>query len=382
MINNFTILLSQVNSIIKVYEKHTALSGEGFNVFSIMGMESDEVRTHSSIIGELLNPKGSHSLGEIPLQLFLKQIFGEGSKEQENETTEEKAEDKFEFDSASSICQKELYVGKINDDNTEGGRLDLVISDKSKATIVIENKIYAPDQDNQLGRYRAAYPTAKLIYLTLDGKLTNEKVVKYFTRSYHTDILNWIEACAKEAFDKPMVREVLNQYAFLIRKLTNQTTNVKMKEEIENVIKDNYLDSLEIYKNFEDVKKNIIKEVFEAILERGKSSADEMKWNIKFDCDDPLISKDTTSLALLISINENSENFCYLKYEYSSSKLLLGIVPKEQNKLLKKRSLVRVEAALSRNSDIIAQYLSDKDSYINKIIKEIEAFIIQNYKKH
>lgn len=382
MINNFTILLSQVNSIIKVYEKHTALSGERFNVFSIMGMESDEVRTHSSIIGELLNPKGSHSLGEIPLQLFLKQIFGEGSKEQENETTEEKAEDKFEFDSASSICQKELYVGKIDDENTEGGRLDLVISDKSKATIVIENKIYAPDQDNQLGRYRAAYPTAKLIYLTLDGKLSNEKVVKYFTRSYHTDILNWIEACAKEAFDKPMVREVLNQYAFLIRKLTNQTTNVNMKEEIETVIKDNYKASLEIYKNFEDVKKNIIKEVFEAVLERGKSSADGVKWNIKFDCDDPLISKDTTSLALLISINENSENFYYLKYEYSSSKLLLGIVPKEQNKLLKKRSLVRVEAALSRNSDIIAEYLNEKDAYVDKIINEIEAFIKQNYKEH
>ena len=68
-------LLAQINSTIKVYEKHAELSGEKFNVFSIMGMESDEVRTHSSIIGELLNPKGSHSLGSKPLELFIKHIF-------------------------------------------------------------------------------------------------------------------------------------------------------------------------------------------------------------------------------------------------------------------------------------------------------------------
>ncbi|MEG2334944.1 hypothetical protein [Chryseobacterium sp.] len=36
-------LLQKVQAKIEIYEKHKELSGENFNIFSIMGMESDEV---------------------------------------------------------------------------------------------------------------------------------------------------------------------------------------------------------------------------------------------------------------------------------------------------------------------------------------------------
>lgn len=72
---NIQNLLKDVQSKIDLYEKHKELSGENFNIFSIMGMESDEVFTHSAIISELLNPKGSHGLGSKPLELFITQFF-------------------------------------------------------------------------------------------------------------------------------------------------------------------------------------------------------------------------------------------------------------------------------------------------------------------
>lgn len=66
--------LKEVQQQIRFYAKQRELSGENFNIFSIMSMESDEVFTHSAIIAELLNPKGSHSLGTQPLELFYKTV--------------------------------------------------------------------------------------------------------------------------------------------------------------------------------------------------------------------------------------------------------------------------------------------------------------------
>ena len=66
----------------------------------------------------------------------------------------------------------------ISEDKTKGGRIDIVIKLK-ETVIVIENKIYAPDQDNQLIRYKNEYPFSKLYYLTLDGHFPHDKSINY-----------------------------------------------------------------------------------------------------------------------------------------------------------------------------------------------------------
>jgi|SRR5690606_11578894 hypothetical protein len=358
MQKNLTPLLSQINSIIKVYEKHTLLSGENFNVFSIMGMESDEVRTHSAIIGELLNPKGSHSLGSKPLELFIDQTL--------------RTDDNYLIDYDTSICEKEVHIGAINEDKTEGGRIDLIITDNTGVKFLIENKIFAPEQRHQLGRYKNKYPNAKILYLTLEGKDSREEIEFDYERiSYEYHILKWIEACAKEAYDKPMIREVLNQYAFLIRKLTNQTTNVEMKEEIQKIIKENYLESLEVYKNFTDVRNTFVKEAFSKIKEQ-KFLSD--KWHIEFDTSN--IWSANTSQTLLFYDYSHSKNFFYLRYEYSSGKLFLGIVPRELKKS-GKRSIQREEVRLS-GGDFVITYLNESEKLISEIIKRIQLYIQEN----
>lgn len=282
-------LLLRVDAVVSKYKEVEKITGENFNIFSIMGMKTDEVRTHSAILAELLSPNGSHGLGTEPLELFVKQIYSE----------------EIGLDYKTATCSKEFYAGKINEDYTEGGRIDLLIKDKEETKMVIENKINAPEQKNQLFRYKQRFPNAKLLFLTLDGKESKENGIEYQPISYKDDILNWIEDCAKLAWNKPMVREVLVHYAHLIKILTNQTINNKMSEEIINIILSDFKASAEIYKNFEkalELKQlEYLNELNVKLLEQFKDElCEKTSSNFKIEIGETL---DTD--ALLIHCGEN-----------------------------------------------------------------------------
>ena len=55
--------LKEISRVTEMYSRHRKLSGEDFNIFSIMSMESDEVFTHSGLLAELLNPKAKGKEG-------------------------------------------------------------------------------------------------------------------------------------------------------------------------------------------------------------------------------------------------------------------------------------------------------------------------------
>ena len=70
-----------LDKILKLVEKDRRLQaqrikdGDTFNVFSILGLQSYEVRTHSAFIGELLSPTGSHGCNDKLLAAFLKSVI-------------------------------------------------------------------------------------------------------------------------------------------------------------------------------------------------------------------------------------------------------------------------------------------------------------------
>ena len=72
--NTIENLLSQVSSITQKYDEIAYATGEKFNIFSVLKLETDEVRLHSRLIGELLNPRGNHGQEELFLKLFIKSI--------------------------------------------------------------------------------------------------------------------------------------------------------------------------------------------------------------------------------------------------------------------------------------------------------------------
>ncbi len=176
---------------------------------------------------------GSHGLDDAFLKLFTEQL---GLKN---------------FSTDFATCEVEKYIGQTSE--SEGGRIDILITSKENEKIIIENKIYAGDQDNQLIRYYnyglKTSKTFSLYYLTLDKKQPSPESCKssdlelkesYFTCiSYNQEILKWLEKCEKESVQRPILRESIRQYINLIKYLTGQSINYTMENEIINIIIEN-----------------------------------------------------------------------------------------------------------------------------------------------
>lgn len=315
-------LLTQVGGLLKSYEKLAKSTGENFNVFSVMGMESDEVKTHSRIIAELLNPKGSHSQGSIFLRYFFEEI------------EELKSIEIFDFDNAKVIVEE--HIGIINRDYTIGGYIDIVIKDeKNEIEVVIENKIYAIDQKGQLLRYKNHYKNCKLIYLTLDGKKPSKESYCHLDKdininiediiliSYKDKILSWIDKCHKEAIQQPMLREMLKQYSNLLKKLTHQTINNELKMEISDLIKNNFLEASEIANNFDSTKKEIVNTFLREVFKKIGDDPINVGMKINFE-GEQIHSK---KFNFLISNSETSQAYIYLRID--NNQIFYGITAKE-----------------------------------------------------
>ena len=241
-------ILKKTGTISNKYKELAKSTGENFNIFSILRMESNEVTTHSRFIAELLNPNGSHDQSDKFLAIF-KNTFAPESK----------------LNLATTKVYVEHYVGKVEAES--GGRIDILIKDAEGNVIMIENKVYAAEQSNQLLRYHNAFPSGKLIYLTLFGEKSREEnsAGLYETMSYETDMVNWLEQCLVKVENMPVIQQTIIQYINVIKKLTNQSLNNKMSQEIINKILEEK-EYLTAYKVLYDVNNELKKELVTRIL--------------------------------------------------------------------------------------------------------------------
>lgn len=218
--------LAMVKSVIdrsNTSKEESRKRGEQFNMFLACGVNHYE-NTHSNILAELLNPQGNHGQSDLFLKEFLKVV--------EDKVSE------LDLDTSKSEV--------IREKDTGNGRIDILIQSSQKA-VIIENKIYADDQWQQLIRYNeyAKKHFSKgyvILYLTLEGVEANEnsgKDIEYITISYKEDILNWINRCAILCLKMPLIRETLIQYANLIKQLTNQDMETKYKNELLELMAEN-----------------------------------------------------------------------------------------------------------------------------------------------
>ena len=262
-------ILNGIHHKIEEQKKIAAITGENFNVFKILGMETYEVQTHSAFLGELLNPEGAHGQGSLYLKIFLNQL----AELDANKTLRTQLFDHFHADSAK--LELEVHIGQIDADYTEGGRIDLVLTDSRGNHIFFENKIHAGDQKNQLFRYHRHDPKAALLYLTRFGEPPSKESMgngdfEVLPISYQNHILQWLLLCRKESVMLPTVREALTQYIELIRNLTHQTAKKSMKEEIKKlIVKDP--DYIEVIDACSQSLSEIIREAeknFRAVIEK------------------------------------------------------------------------------------------------------------------
>ena len=222
-------LINQISKIVveeKTQQEERRKRGENFNIFKVLGLSSSEVRLHSAFLAELLNPNGDHGLGDKFLQAFLDGVVHkiEGFN-------------LFAFDTTSAKVYVEYDIGPISSDETEGGRIDILLEDKDHQTIIIENKIYAGDQQKQLLRYYNYATKSKnlsytkgqfvLLYLTLykstpsEDSLGNYSDIKveYEPIGYKQDIWEWLNHCVRISALYPGIREIINQYIINLNNL-------------------------------------------------------------------------------------------------------------------------------------------------------------------
>lgn len=246
-------LLHQVAIINKKNAEILDSTGGRFNMFRICGVNHYE-NTHSAIIAELLHPNGTHGLKSKLLECFIETLGDYFTIEI--------------FNSNKSRVHTEH--------SSEEGRIDILIEDNQNKAIIIENKIYANDQPEQLKRYNRYAQTYKngyqILYLTLFGNNASEQSgegVSYLSISYKENIINWLEKCVAIASRFPIVRETLIQYINHLKQLTNQDMDMKNKEEITEVLSkiENLRAAQVIYHNYSATYNYLIEKHFNYKME-------------------------------------------------------------------------------------------------------------------
>lgn len=210
MSDNYRLLLERVA---RLYERHETGHRPPFNIFSVLRSESDEVNLHSRFLHALLNYRKPGEEARENLKDFLEHV---GIKD---------------FEECGAAVERER-------DN-----IDILITDADKKkAVVIENKIWAGDQSEQLQRYhktlkKRRYSNIRLLYLTPSGREPSKESVgdlPYESISYKDHLPLWLKRCQQRAYDEPELRESVAQYLQLVQKLTG----TDLKGEYMNALRD------------------------------------------------------------------------------------------------------------------------------------------------
>ena len=224
-INNVFEVMGSISS--KVMNKKHDTPGT-MNIAEIMNRHHLE-NQHSNIISFLINPEEIHNHPEYGTK-FLQLLKKKGL----NIT-------------GGKICNT------VREDSTDDlRRIDIFVETENEY-IIIENKVYADDQDNQIHDYieyvkekYSADEKVFVVYLNPRGYEPSEKSIspeelanlknenRFITLSYSDDILNWLGQLEFKK-DEDVLKAGIVQYIDVVQAITNKRKEVfKMNEEIAN----------------------------------------------------------------------------------------------------------------------------------------------------
>ncbi len=179
------------------------------DIFNVLGLDDSEL-FHSDFLGWLLDPEGSHGLGENFLRRFLRRSWAKTSLRAGRH--------------ASSTVRREREITLSG----STGRLDIFILNQSaKFLCAVENKVWSDEGENQLAFYREAlefhYPNYKrhLVFLTPGGdEPDSPEEREHWNRMSYTDILRMVERTTKEQSKSANAdaAALLRQYAVTLRR--------------------------------------------------------------------------------------------------------------------------------------------------------------------
>lgn len=254
--------------IIRTKHKYLNSQKEKYNIFSVLYREHDERKLHSRFIASLLDPYGSHEKDFLFLNEFLKLLPIKDINNFKN-----------------SIVYPEEWNKK------ENNNIDILIIDRiNRYAVIIENKIFARDSNNenggQLERYfkhvrdKEKIPKDNIttIYLTLDGhepscESLGSLKINYHCYSYNKLIIDWLNKCIPITVNYPYLRESIFQYKNLICKMTKSETEINERLEIKNLVgkSKNSMESAKyLIDNFKHIKWHTVSEFWDELSDKLK----------------------------------------------------------------------------------------------------------------
>lgn len=252
---------------------------EKYNFFSFLGLSHDEC-VFSMMIANLLKVNAAHGFGTVFLESFIKKLSIETIPANLN------------FSKSKVTVEKD--IGPRKDSEKEGGRIDIFIEipDENEQywAFIIENKIYAEDQNLQLIRYKnyanKVYPNRNfIVYLTLNGKDPSEESsdIKYkelekhpekqywIQISYKDFIKEWLENCIELIGNQnSRVLENVKQFLGQIKKLTGQDIGKMEEKEIIDLLAkdDNFAVARIIHQKYEKAKQKLATDLINSIKDK------------------------------------------------------------------------------------------------------------------
>jgi hypothetical protein len=179
------------------------------DIFDVLGLDSSE-EFHSTFLAWLLDPKGSHGLGDHFLQGFLA-VSGAPRAIRAG-------------DRPSTTIRREKHVAL----DGGRGRLDIrILNESARFVCAIENKIRAPESGNQLAWYRKVlgrdHPDHQVhrVFLTPRGVMPDDPEEReHWTTMSYTDVLRLVEGAiaAEGNAANEDVMAFLRQYAITLRR--------------------------------------------------------------------------------------------------------------------------------------------------------------------
>lgn len=392
-LDEFSKALNNYKNYIKLRKKRGL---HDYNIFTALLKENDEVRLHSRFLYSLLNTEGRHCQDDLFLQLFLKNI-GE----------------------QDWINTKEAKVFK------EYQNIDIYITNGAKH-IILENKIYANDQKEQIGRYidllREQYkydsnkqekqePEILVVFLSPFGRSVSEYSlgkyelkngeltcrnfsVRYKEISYQSDILNWLNECEKEVENLTDLAVFIKHYRQVVLSITNQKQGKKMDEILDKIIK-NYGIAREINANFDQAKQFMILNFLEKI-EKERKLEDQFEDKIvsykldKLEFNKPLFTicdkncgdngfvfaleiENLSRIYLSIKHKQNIK-INYQSLENTAYKELQSKVEKDRGKIEKDSERIAWEY-ISKDIDIADEIHKNEDEFYKLILESLLGFV-------
>lgn len=214
-VNSYRSVIGRYNILKPTLHELDKTEAGHYNLFEIIKVNYREVELHTPMLSNLLNPKGSHAQGTFFLRRFIETVFD--------------AEDKVRFATVgldTVTVQDEMPI--------RNGQIDIFVQCRSannRYLWIIENKIYAPDQNRQLTKYYeyalslSGYDQGniRLLYLKpfksnpstasidRDSLDTLYKSGVFKVISYDKHILTWLQDCLEE-IKAPVVKYTIMQY--------------------------------------------------------------------------------------------------------------------------------------------------------------------------